>query len=49
MHSAKMEMACRKMAESYVDYEMTGRNLGMKMVREHIVSDRAVYYEMLRE
>ena len=21
----------------------------MKMVREHIVSDRAIYYEMLRE
>lgn len=24
-------------------------HFGMKMVREHIVSDRAVYYEMLRE
>jgi GNAT superfamily N-acetyltransferase len=24
-------------------------HFGMKMVREHIVSDRAIYYEMLRE
>ena len=24
-------------------------HFGMKMVREHVVSDRAVYYEMLRE
>jgi len=43
MHSAKMETACRKMAESYVDYEMTGRNLGMC---EHL--DKEHFYRLTR-
>ena len=43
MHSAKMETACRKMAESYVDYEMIGRNLGMC---EHL--DKEHFYRLTR-
>ena len=38
-----METACRKMAESYVDYEMTGRNLGMC---EHL--DKEHFYRLTR-
>ena len=43
MHSAQMETACRRMAESYVDYEMTGRNLGMC---EHL--DKEHFYRLTR-
>ena len=43
MYSAQMEMACRRMAESYVDYEMTGRNLGMC---EHL--DKEHFYRLTR-
>lgn len=47
MHSAKMETACRKMAESYVDYEMTGRNLGMceHLDKEHFYCLTRGYFE----
>ena len=43
MYSAQMEMVCRRMAESYVDYEMTGRNLGMC---EHL--DKEHFYRLTR-
>ena len=43
MHSAKMETACRRMAESYLTYEMTGRNLGMC---EHL--DKEHFYRLTR-
>ena len=43
MHPAQMETACRRMAESYVDYEMTGRNLGMC---EHL--DKEHFYRFTR-
>jgi len=29
MNSVTMETECRRMADSYLDFEMTGRNLGM--------------------
>lgn len=47
MHSAQMETACRKMAESYVDYEMTGRNLGMceHLDKEHFYCLTRGYFE----
>ena len=43
MHSAQMEAACRRMAESYLTYEMTGRNLGMC---EHL--DKEHFYRLTR-
>ena len=70
MTPKEMESVRRSMTDSFMDYEMTGTNLGMlehldrehfyyvtrrmyehfgmKMVREHIVSKRATYYEMFK-
>lgn len=47
MHSVQMETACRKMAESYVDYEMTGRNLGIceHLDKEHFYCLTRGYFE----
>ena len=41
----------QKSARSYDDEKKVKiyEHFGMKMVREHVVSDRAIYYEMLRE
>ena len=43
MHPAQMETACRRMAESCLDYKMTGRNLGMC---EHL--DKKYFYRFTR-
>ena len=43
MNSAQIESECRKMADSYLDYEMTGSNLGMC---EHL--DKEHFYRFTR-
>jgi len=43
MNSVTMETECRRMADSYLDFEMTGRNLGMC---EHL--DKEHFYRLTR-
>ena len=43
MSRAEMEAECRRMADSYLDYEMTGSNLGMC---EHL--DKEHFYRLVR-
>ncbi len=48
MTSSEIEMECRKMAESYLDYEMTGSNLGMceHLDQEHFARLIRGYFEL---
>ena len=48
MTSREMERSCRKMADSFLDYEMTGSNLGMceHLDREHFYRFARSYFEL---
>ena len=47
MNSVTMETECRRMADSYLDFEMTGRNLGMceHLDKEHFYRFTRGYFE----
>ena len=48
MNSAQIESECRKMADSYLEYEMTGSNLGMceHLDKEHFYRFTRSYFEL---
>lgn len=48
MNSVQIETECRRMADSYLDYEMTGSNLGMceHLDREHFTRLIRGYFEL---
>lgn len=48
MTSSEIETECRRMAESYLDYEMTGNNLGMceHLDQEHFARLIRGYFEL---
>ena len=47
MNSMEIETECRRMADSYLDYEMTGSNLGMceHLDKEHFYRFTRSYFE----
>ena len=48
MTSSEMEQVCRKMADCFLDYEMTGNNMGMceHLDREHFYRFTRSYFEL---
>ena len=48
MPAPEMEQVCRRMADAFVDYEMTGKNLGMceHLDREHFTCFIRSYFEL---
>ena len=46
--SQEMQMVCRRMTDSYIDYEMTGNNMGMceHLDREHFYRFVRSYFEL---
>lgn len=48
MAAPEMERVCRKMADAFLDYEMTGKNLGMceHLDREHFYRFVRSYFEL---